>query len=123
MSTIITICDRCRRPDWTEDKEVRDGTVFAEIVEAVAAPQGVETRRFSCLGACKRACNVTVQAEGKLSYVLGDFEPDQFAAEGVVAFAKKHAEASSGMVPLKERPEAVKGHIVARLPALMVNEE
>ncbi len=119
MTTWITICDTCKREGWEagEKGNATDGEVFAALVEKAAAGQ-VKTRRFSCLMGCARACNITIQAPGKISYSLGGFAPDDEAAEAVVAFARLHEESESGQVPYRNWPEAIKGHFVSRHPPL-----
>jgi len=97
MTTWITICDTCKREGWEagEKGNPTDGEIFAAFVEKAAAGQ-VKTRRFSCLMGCARACNITIQAPGKISYSLGCFAP----------------------VPYRLWPEAIKGHFVSRHPPL-----
>jgi len=59
-----------------------------------------------------------IQAEGKLNYVLGKFEPNSDDAQGIVNYAKLHADSEKGQVPYREWPQAIKGHFRARLPVL-----
>ncbi len=118
MTTWITICDTCKREGWTAESEGRtDGENFADLIEA-ATNGSVRTRRFSCLMGCSRACNVTIQAASKISYSLGDFEPDSDAAIAVVSFAKLHNESKNGQVPYRQWPQPIKGHFVSRHPPL-----
>ncbi|WP_371154902.1 DUF1636 family protein [Jannaschia sp. 2305UL9-9] len=119
MPTVITICDTCKRDDWDATSGVTDGERLATLIEAAArdAPD-VETRRHSCLMGCSGGCNVTLQAHGKMNYTLGRFEPHAEAAEGIVAYAAKHAAAETGVVPFREWPVAIKGHFVTRHPPL-----
>jgi predicted metal-binding protein len=120
MTTVITICDTCKHPDW----ELRamtetDGEVFAKMIETAAAQTTqVETRRHSCLMGCTRACNVAIQATGKLAYTLGEFEVSQEAADAVVEYATLHAQSALGQVPYRTWPLAIKGHFVTRHPPL-----
>ena len=67
---------------------------------------------------CKHGCNIAVQADGKLNYTLGNFSPEAEAAEGIVAYASKHAQSPTGQVPYREWPVAIKGHFVTRHPPL-----
>ncbi len=124
MTTWITICDTCKRADWDETTQSQtDGEVLAGLIETAA--QGVpdlRTRRVSCLMGCKSGCNVAVQGHGKLSYTIGDFEPLTEAAEGIVAYAAKHAASENGQVPYREWPVAIKGHFVTRHPPLPVDD-
>lgn len=98
--------------------EKTGGEMLAEHVERLAAETDIKVRRRSCLMGCERHCNVSIQAEGKLTYVLGKFAPDSDSAEAVVEYAQRHAESESGQVPFKQWPQGVKGHFVARIPSL-----
>ena len=114
--TWITICDTCKRPGWDETgMEQTDGEKLAGLVEAAAAnTDTVRTRRVSCTMGCDRACNITVQAAGKINYSLGTFEPTSEDAEAIVEYAAKHAASETGQVPYREWPQGVKGHFVSR---------
>ncbi len=119
MTTWITICDTCKRDDWSEETHERPhGVDLAELIEAAAEGRDVRTRRVSCLMGCKQGCNVAIQAEGKLAYTLGRFEPVAEAAEGIVAYAEMHGASASGQVPFRDWPQAIKGHFVTRHPPL-----
>ena len=122
-TTWITICDTCKRDDWAaRGVEDTDGERLARLVEAAAAGTGIRTRRTACLMGCDHSCNVAIQAPGKLAYTLGRFEPDETAAEGIVAYARGHAASETGQVPYREWPQAVKGHFVTRHPPLPETE-
>ncbi|MEJ6396928.1 DUF1636 domain-containing protein [Yoonia sp. 208BN28-4] len=116
MTTWITICDTCKRTGWEETgAETTDGEKLANLVEAAAADlPDVRTRRMTCLMGCKSGCNVTIQAQDKLTYTLGDFEPLEEAAEGIANYAALHAQSETGQVPFRTWPVAIKGHFVTR---------
>jgi predicted metal-binding protein len=124
MTTWITICDTCKREGWeTGDMAQTDGEAFAALIEAAAGDVNeVRTRRVSCLMGCKHGCNVAIQGAGKLNYTLGNFMPDQDAAEGIVSYAQMHAASPTGQVPFREWPVAIKGHFVTRHPPLPADE-
>lgn len=117
MTTWITVCDTCRRQDTgpAAGRET-DGKTFARLIEATAErTEGkVRVRRQSCLWSCPRACNVLVQAKGKVSYSLGNFAPEQGNADAVVDYALAHADSESGQVPFRDWPNGVRGHFVSR---------
>ncbi len=122
MTTWITICDTCKRDGWEVGAMNRtDGEILAELIEeAAGAVDAVSTRRVSCTMGCERACNIIVQAAGKIGYSLGKFDPDPAAAQAIVAYAALHAASPTGQVPFREWPLGVKGHFVSRhvpLPA------
>lgn len=118
VETWLTVCDTCRREDWPAGSHETSGERLAALVEAAAAGGPVRVRRHACLMGCARACNVAVQARGKLCYTLGGFAPEREAAEAVVAWAELHAASETGVVAYRSWPEAVKGHFVTRHPPL-----
>lgn len=120
MTTWITICDTCKHEDWAErGMSDTDGETLASLVEQAAEGlKNVETRRHSCLMGCTRACNVVIQAQGKVAYSIGEFEASQDAANGIVEYATRHARSDTGVVPYREWPAAIKGHFVSRHPPL-----
>jgi len=120
MTTWITICDTCKRDDWDDRAPGHtDGEAFAALIETAAeGAADVRTRRHSCLMGCARGCNVAIQAAGKLTYTVGEFEPNAEAAEAVVGYATLHAQSETGQVPYKQWPQAIKGHFVTRHPPL-----
>lgn len=116
MTSWITICDTCKREGWSETGMAQtDGERLAVLIEAAAAGlDEVRTRRVSCTMGCERACNVIVQAAGKVGYSLGRFEPVEGSAQAIVAYARMHAQSETGPVPFREWPQGVKGHFVSR---------
>ncbi|WP_166418180.1 DUF1636 family protein [Cochlodiniinecator piscidefendens] len=122
MTTWITICDTCKQDDWDAEKGLpTDGEVLAELIEAKAEGD-VKTRRVSCLMGCTRSCNVAIQGAGKLNYTLGQFTADAASAEGIVEYAKMHAESATGQVPFRQWPQAIKGHFVTRHPPIPADD-
>ena len=123
MPTIITICETCKREDWKEKglKE-SDGFELAQLIEkSSVTEEKVITRRHSCLMGCDNGCNVTIQDNKKLSYVLGNFKPTSEDAEAIILYANLHANSTNGQVPYREWPQAIKGHFVARIPPIKDN--
>ena len=115
MASWITICDTCKRPGWAEGPMTEtDGEALARQIEERAAARGLSTRRVSCTMGCERACNVIVQATGKIGYSLGRFEGSAEDAAAIVDFAGQHAESETGQVPFRQWPQGVKGHFVSR---------
>ena len=122
--SVLTICETCKQENWGETSSPEThGEQLAALVEAAARDvPNVETRRHACLMGCTHACNVALQAPGKLAYTLGRFDPTEEAAEGIVAYAALHAESETGQVPFRQWPQAIKGHFVTRHPPLPKTE-
>lgn len=120
MTTVVTVCDTCRVNGREMAKgQIRDGEKLAVLVEqACESHADVTVRRHPCLMACQQGCNVAVQGDAKLTYVLGRFEPTAEAANGIAEYAKLYGESNLGQVPFKQWPAEIKGHFVSRVPPL-----
>ncbi len=115
MTTWITICDTCKAEGWSADTAKQtDGARFAEAIEAATQGTDIATRRVSCTMGCERACNIIVQATGKIGYSLGKFDGTPGDAAAVVEYAQMHAGSETGQVPFRQWPQGVKGHFVSR---------
>ena len=120
--TTILVCDTCR---YSQASKLLDeqtgGEILAGLVEKAAA-DGISVKRQSCLMNCKGHCNVAIRAKGKVTYVLGRFEPNADSAEAITEFAAEFAALENGRVPLRDWPQGVKGHFLARLPVIEDDE-
>ena len=72
--------------------------------------EGVE-----CLSVCKRPCTVAVASEGRWTYVYGDLDPARRPGRSSTGVGL-YAETPDGIVPWKQRPEAFRKGVVARIP-------
>jgi len=117
MSTILTVCDTCKREDWSADQNKQtDGEQLLDFVNHAAKGYPALTiRSHSCLMGCDFACNVTLQSPGKITYVIGTFEPSQEAADAILDYADKYRQSETGQVPYKTWPQGIKGHFRARV--------
>ena len=123
MTTWITICDTCKTANWVADTDPQtDGERFADLIEAAAVGDTLSTRRVSCTMGCERACNIIIQATGKIGYSLGKFDGTAADAAAVVDYATMHADSPTGQVPFREWPQGVKGHFVSRHTPVPVPE-
>lgn len=116
--TTILVCDTCRYSK--EEKLSGDqtgGEILADLLGKAAA-NGITVRRHSCLMGCDNHCNIAIRAKGKLTYVLGRFEPNSDSAEAIAEFAAGFAASPTGRVPFREWPVGVKGHFVSRVPPI-----
>jgi predicted metal-binding protein len=119
--TSIHICITCRRAGApTEDVGERPGArLYRALRQAAlrrAAP--VELIAVECLSVCKRPCTIGFAGAGKWTYVYGDFAPDEASAEAILDAAALYAAAPDGLIPWRERPDALKKGVVARIPPL-----
>jgi predicted metal-binding protein len=114
----IHVCVTCRSAA-DPDEAVRPGARLLEGLRRVAGERAapVEIVPVECLSVCKRPCTVGFSAPGKWTYVYGDLPPET-SAETIIAGAALYAEAPDGIIPWKQRPDALKKGVVARIPPL-----
>lgn len=114
MPARLIICDTCKREGAAPVNGQTCGEQLAALIEA--QDTNLEVERYSCLMGCERACNIALQEDGKISYVLGQFEPSLDAAISIIEYGELYAQSETGRVPYKEWPAGVKGHFTARVP-------
>jgi predicted metal-binding protein len=114
--TTVYVCTTCRDPQDPPDAE-RAGARLHRAVAALAGERDapVEVIGVECLSVCKRPCTVALSAPGKWTYVYGDFSPET-GAETLLAGAALYAEAPDGLIPWRQRPDALKRGVVSRMP-------
>jgi predicted metal-binding protein len=121
-TTTLYICETCRfAPDQREHEGRAGGEIFfAEFAQQLRAMPLADLRveGTRCLMACNRHCTVHLRAPGKIGYVIGDFTPDREAAATLLDYIGKYQQSASGQVPYSTWPQGIKGHFVARVPAL-----
>jgi predicted metal-binding protein len=114
--TTVYVCTTCRDPADPPEAE-RAGARLHRAVRALAAARGdsVEIIGVECLSVCKRPCTVALSAPGKWTYVYGDFSPE-IGASTLLDGATLYREAPDGLIPWRQRPDALKKGVVSRMP-------
>ena len=115
----LYVCVTCRDADHSPDAPSAGARLFEAIQTAASsagAGDGIVTIvPVECLSVCKRVCAVGFAAPGKWTYVYGGL-PSDTAAPTVLAGARLYAQAPDGLIPWKQRPDALKKGVVARVP-------
>ena len=111
-SVTIHVCVTCRKAAGSEE---RPGAELFRTLAAGSNPHGFRVEAVECLSVCKRPCTVAVSSPGRWTYVYGDLDPAS-AAETILAGAALYARTPDGIVPWRERPEALRKGVVARIP-------
>ncbi len=118
----IHICTSCRAEgEALEPRDERSGARLYAALTAAAASDGAPDIRIiavDCMSVCKRPVTVGFSAPGKWTYVYGDFanEPLDLSAAVILDGAARFAATPDGLIPWKERPQALKKGVIARLP-------
>lgn len=120
MTTTLYVCETCRYDSASREHEGRDGgAIFIEHLQGQLAEQPLPEFRLQptrCLMACNRHCTAHLRAPGKISYVIGDFEPSAASAAALLDYAAKYQQSATGQVPYATWPQGIKGHFIARTP-------
>lgn len=114
----LYVCTTCRDAAHKPDAPAAGARLFASL-NAAAPEAGVRIVPVECLSVCKRTCAVSFAAPGKWTYVYGDLPADA-AAGTVLHGARLYAASPDGIIPWKQRPDALKKGAVARVPPLPV---
>lgn len=117
----ILVCATCRAAGGDPDAP-RPGAVLAAGLRDALDPAGdaaISVETVECLSVCKRPCTVALSGEGRWTYVYGDLDPAT-GVETLLTFARQYREAPDGIVPWRERAEAIRKGVVARLPPLPI---
>jgi predicted metal-binding protein len=111
---VITVCTCCRAAG--SERELAPGKDLLAAVQVAAAGQpGITVRGTQCLSVCKRVCTASISGDGAYTFLFGDLDA-QVDAPALVAMATACGFATHGFVPWKERPEALRKGIIARVP-------
>jgi predicted metal-binding protein len=114
VPTTIHVCITCRRPTDPESFP-RPGALFARTTADAAIGTNIAVRRVRCLANCRRGLSAAIGCERRWTYVFGDLDPGR-DAPALVHGARLLAATSDGVMPWRERPEALKRGMIARIP-------
>lgn len=113
----ILVCASCRAVGGEPDS-ARPGAILAAALGAALAEgdnTDIAVETVECLSVCKRPCTVAVASPGRWTYVYGDLDPAS-AAETILDGLSRYAATPDGLVPWRERPDAFRKGVVARIP-------
>ena len=119
-ATQIYVCTTCKLADEAgHAASERAGARLHRALSALASERQspVVIIPVECLSVCKRACTISFAAPGKWTYVYGDLPADT-GAEVILDGAALYGATSDGLIPWKQRPEALKRGVVSRVPPL-----
>jgi predicted metal-binding protein len=119
----LHVCVTCRRAGDPDDKAARPGAILhralSQALSAEDAPV-IRLEAVECLSVCKRPCTVAVSGPERWTYIYGDLDPAT-AVETILDGVRRYAATPDGLVPWRERPEAFRKGVVARIPPFKTN--
>ena len=119
----LHVCVTCRQAGGPDNREFRPGAILHRaLAEALAHPDALRVRveAVECLSVCKRPCTVAISGPGRWTCIYGDLNPET-SVETILDGLRRYAATSDGLVPWRERPEAFRKGVVARIPPFKTN--
>jgi predicted metal-binding protein len=120
----LFVCSLCRfsRKEPTQNG-ISGGEHLIQQLQAELQAKNLEStiqlQPVRCMAACNEACNVTLTAGEKITFVLSGLSPTESAPD-LATFCQQYAAASEGKVPYKERPDIIRESTAFVLPPFPV---
>lgn len=113
---VLSICTTCRNAEGPPDDRPGERLLAAlrDVADADRLPE-IALKPVQCLSVCKRPCTAALSSPGRYTYVFGDLDPERDAT-ALLACAQTYAEREHGYLLWRERPDALRRGIVARIP-------
>ena len=116
---VVSVCTTCK----TADGSVAGPEMLAAVTAALGANDGtIIVRPVQCLSVCKRPATVAVSSADGYTFLFGDLESDSGSA-ALASFVQSYRKADYGLVTWRERPEALRKGMIARVPPLAWSPE
>ena len=117
-TAIIYVCTTCRQPDDPDDAP-RPGAALAAATAHAAENTDITVQPLRCLANCKRGCSAVMRrtdaSAPAWTYVFGHLDPAA-DAQALVQGAQLLAQSADGLMPWRDRPDALKRGLIARVP-------
>ena len=110
----ILVCGSCRHPGQPSETWPRPGSALVEATRAAARDSAIDVKQVGCLGNCKRGLSAAILRDGSWSYIFGELGTE--SAADLVAGATLFSRSTDGFMPFRDRPEALKRGLIARVP-------
>ncbi|MGO4704601.1 DUF1636 family protein [Microvirga sp. 2MCAF38] len=122
----LLVCITCRKAGEPDDAVRPGARLHTALTEALkeAGPDfpKVSIEPVECLSVCKRPCTMALSAPGRWTYIYGDLDP-QISIDAILDGLRRYHATDNGIVPWRERPEAFRKGVVARIPPLSRSPE
>ena len=124
-TAIIYVCTTCRQPDDPDDAP-RPGAALAAATARAAENTDITVQPLRCLANCKRGCSAVMRrtdaSAPAWTYVFGHLDPAA-DAQALVQGAQLLAQSADGLMPWRDRPDALKRGLIARVPPFDFQEQ
>lgn len=120
--TTVLVCITCRAASDTPGSVPRGPDLAAAALAAAGASPDVRVVQVRCLANCSRGLSAALRRDGAWTYVFGHLDADR-DGPALIAGARLLSRSSDGLLPWRERPEALKRGLIARVPPLAFEGE
>lgn len=112
MTAVIHVCTGCPGRDASS----RLGPALADALEAAMAGDAkIVVRRYPCLGGCARGGRLSIAEAGRWSWLFAGLTPG-LDLDALLTFIGRWRAAPAGFLTKEERPAALRGRIIGRVP-------
>ncbi|HML42553.1 MAG: DUF1636 domain-containing protein [Hyphomicrobium zavarzinii] len=116
----IFVCVSCRRANPEGEGFHLPGRALADVLHEKLAQTDashIKVTPVECLAVCNRPSTVAMVGPDRWTYLVGDLDAERHADQ-IIAAATAFQKTENGIVPWKERPEAFRKGVIARVPPL-----
>lgn len=114
----VFVCVSCRRANPDGEGFHLPGRQLAEALQdRLSADEAVTVTPVECLAVCNRPSTIALVGQDRWTYLIGNLETETHLDQ-IVESARAFQQSDNGIIPWKERPEAFRKGVVARVPPL-----
>jgi predicted metal-binding protein len=117
---VVHVCTTCHAEG--ESRESGAGAKLHAALLDARSEADPQVAAVECFSVCRRPCTLSFSARGCWTYVYGDFAWDTDPNE-ILAAARLYGDSPQGLIPWKQRPQALKKGVVARFPPINIETE
>jgi len=117
----LHVCTSCRTKGVPRGpKESRPGFILYQqphdLLKDSTLKDHVDVVPAECLSICPRPCGIALSSNKAWTYLFGDQQPNQTAAE-IMECISIYLQTTNGFMARSMRPKSLRGSILGRVPA------
>jgi len=113
--TTVLVCITCRAASDPPGSVPRGPDLAIATLAAAGTSSDVRVIQVRCLANCNRGLSAALRRDGAWTYVFGHLDPER-DGPALIDGARLLSRSTDGLLPWKERPEALKRGLIARVP-------
>ncbi|MCC7252915.1 DUF1636 domain-containing protein [Hyphomicrobium sp.] len=114
----VFVCISCRQANPDGEGFHLPGRRLADALQGrLSADESITVTPVECLAVCNRPSTIALKGSGKWTYLIGNLETDAHLDQ-IVESVRAFQQSDNGIIPWKERPEAFRKGVVARVPPI-----